>query len=159
MQILQKILAFNLFLFLINYNFQLKYIYAYFFAVCIITRTSSQRHIGTASFFSSSRQVKSYYLTIDRSNFWVPAIRLRIKILLFRVTSFPISGLPTSELDFFRIYDPSPTRGRVFWEALGFDAWGYFATSPRNSTLSSGRSAAADCRHGNLNAMNFAGKR
>lgn len=38
MQILQKILAFNLFLFLINYNFQLKYIYAYFFAVCIITR-------------------------------------------------------------------------------------------------------------------------
>lgn len=42
-----------------------------------------------------SCQAKSYYLTIDRSNFSIPAIRLRIKILLFTATSFPIGGLPT----------------------------------------------------------------
>lgn len=100
---------------------------------------SSQRHI--ALFLSSSCQAKSYYLTIDRA----PSIQLfgtsntssYQNTSVRKATSFPISGLSTSELDFFRIYHPSPTRGPC---VLGFDAWGYFATSPRNSTLSSGRS-------------------
>lgn len=75
---------------------------------------------GITLFLPSSHQAKSYYLTIDRA----PSIQLfgtgntssyqntSVEGDLFSHQRHPDLG----KLDFFRIYHPSPTRGRVLQE-------------------------------------------
>lgn len=97
-----------------------------------------------------SCQAKSYYLTIDRSNFSVPAIRLRIKILLFTATSFPIGGLPIR----FLSHLPSLTFLRTCARG-GAWVWcmGLLRNVTGNSTLSSGQ--AEHRTRGRLSAWKF----
>lgn len=114
-----KILAFNLiyFCFWLVIIFSLNvFTYIFFFATRIIIRIHSQP-CGFMSFLPSSHQAKSYYLTIDRA----PSIQLfgtgntssyqntSVQGDLFSHQRPPDLG----KLDFFRIYHPSPTRGRV----------------------------------------------
>lgn len=110
------------------------------------------------SFLPSSRQAKSYYLTIDRA----PSIQL---FGTGNTSSYQNTSVQSDLFSHQRLPDlgtrllshlPSLTYARTCSrKPLGFDAWGYFATSPRNSTLSSGPAGAQRRTRGRLSTWKF----